>query len=280
MANRDRSKKTDKIEVRLSPETKQAFHETCEQQGESASGVIRRLIEEYVARFHQPMIARPIEAVRRTPWWARWSAVVAMTAGMVSLAALPSKAAPEPRWVGYFAEEDTNGDGVLGPEDFLNPELTTAFLEPIRQKAPADVYERIRAEREELAGQAALRSVARYDTNGDDIVTLGEFQAHHEAIYRNLFDLVDVDRDRVISLEEVLSPPVGLGRKHFGGYWSQVPGRPWTGSVAEARKAWLRGEQDMPPAIVAARLGARFAEFDRDGNGAVSWNEYLRGIAY
>ncbi len=51
MAEQRRSKKTDKIEVRLAPETKQAFHETCEQQGESASGVIRRLIEEYVARF-------------------------------------------------------------------------------------------------------------------------------------------------------------------------------------------------------------------------------------
>ena len=272
MAQKGWSKKTDKIEVRLAPETKQAFHETCEQQGESASGVIRRLIEDYVRRFHQPVIARPIEAIRRTPWWVRWGAVAAMAAGAMSLAALPSRAAPEPRWVGYFAKKDTNGDGVLAPEDYV-------MLQYMRE--PAMRSEGVFGEHLRKSVEAgAHRRVARYDTNGDEIVTMGEFQAYHEAVFRKLFDLVDVNGDRMISLEEVLDPPQGLARGHFAGYWSEIPRRPWVGPVGEARAAWLRGELDQPPPIVAARLGARFAAFDRNGNGAVSWNEYLRGIAY
>ena len=267
--------------MRLSPKTKQAFHETCEQQGESASGVIRHLIEGYVARFHQPMISRPIEVLGRTPLWVRVSGMAALLAGAVSLAVLPSQAAPEARWVEYFARKDTNGDGVWGPEDSLSSELLISFLDEVRQNLPQETFEKIRASKEESALASGRFHIARYDANGDGIVTASEFQASQEAYFFRVFDMIDTNRDRVITIEEVFNPPVGTGRDHVGSFWARGSDKEeWSDAELQARTAWRRGEAAVPAPIQADLISARFAAYDRDGNGVVSWSEYWRALAY
>ena len=163
MALRNGSKKTDKIEVRLSPETKQAFHETCERQGESASSVIRRLIGDYVKRFHAPVISRSIEVIRHGPLWMRVGAAAALASGGVMLAVLPSSAEREPAWAGMFRDDDSNGDRRIA--------LSEVDVRPAAGGAAGDVP-RLNAWR--------LEQFSERDADRDGIVTRDEFRVHYE----------------------------------------------------------------------------------------------------
>jgi len=268
MAQRNGSKKTDKIEVRLSPETKQAFHETCERQGESASSVIRRLIEDYVKRFHEPVIRRSIEAIRQSPLWIRVGAAAALAAGGMMLAVLPSSAEREPAWAGMFRDDDSNGDGRIA-------------LSEVDVRSAADgaagVASRLSAWR--------LEQFSERDADRDGIVTRDEFRAHYEQKYDALFASLD-DGDGGITMDELLSAPTNTSRAFLAGVAmgqrireQQVQGA-GVGLPADERdltaaRNWSEGGADQPPPFIAARLGEYFAKADRDHNARLSRDEFM-----
>ncbi|KJS26925.1 MAG: hypothetical protein VR75_05720 [Hyphomonadaceae bacterium BRH_c29] len=260
MVARDRSKKTDKIEVRLAPETKQAFHETCEQQGESASGVIRRLIEEYVRRFHQPVIARPMEAIRRTPWWARWGLVAGLGAVAAGVAFLPSNAESS-RTERFFNRIDADGDGQFDLDDYLG-------LLDVPSDGPVD-----------RAHDALVGFFGELDADTDGIVTWAEFYASHVAEDTRLFHDLDTDGDEGVSFAEFTRPSgVGNVRASISGMASGTAFR--QGSTpeefdTEAGVRWSMGQTDETPPAVLARLGQVFRDLDADDDGRISLEEFL-----
>ena len=270
------SKKTDKIEVRLSPETKQAFHETCEQQGESASSVIRRLIEEYVKRFHQPVIARPIEAIRRTPWWVRGSGLAALLAGAVGLAVLPSQAERVPNWESMFAGADKNGDGQITPVE-VEVHLSPGFRETLAPEQ-ADRLEARMNDRE-------TKQFREQDADGDGIVTREEYRAQYERKMSALFEALD-DGDGVVTLDEFLQVSSTTGRAFLVGVAMgqkfndrqkidpENRDHPYEAVLGDF-DAWSKGQQIMPPATAAARLGEFFTKADRNHDAHMTLEEFV-----
>ena len=259
MAERHSSKKTDKIEVRLAPETKQAFHETCEQQGESASSVIRRLIEEYVQRFHRPVIARPIEAIRRTPRWTRWGMAAGLAAMVAGLATLPSRAEPS-RLERFFARIDTDGDRQFGLDDFLQ----ALWMEDTDESG--------------VGRDALVRFFADIDADGDGIVAWQEFYDGRLAENTRLFHQLDADGDGHVSFQEFTSPASVGVRGAISGMASGTAFRQGATPAefdAEAGVLWMIGRTDAPPSATAVRLGQVFRDFDADDDGAVTLQEFL-----
>lgn len=269
MADRDRSKKTDKIEVRLSPETKQAFHETCEQQGESASGVIRRLIEEYVARFHQPVIARPIDAIRRTPWWVRAGGLAALVAGAVGLAALPGQADAVPSWKISFKAQDTNGDGHLTESEILGP-----FLPKALDTMEAGAAERLHKRLTNMVHDQFLEQ----DADGNGEVTLEEFRLQYIADATRRFRKLDADQDGAIALKEFSAPGDYLARAYVSGMAAGLAfgqGATVDEFDSEADRRWTSGKTDEASNAMAIRIGQVFQSIDADVSGTISLHEFL-----
>ena len=262
MGERKWSKKTDKIEVRLSPETKRAFHETCEQQGESASGVIRHLIEDYVKRFHEPVIARPMEAIRRTPWWARIGAITGLAAVIAGVALLPSSA--QPVWEHKFTHIDEDGDGRFDAADFYRHFTPT---EAARDLEDEDGIELILSDRFEAI-----------DANSDGIVTRTEFGVFEVQESTDLFNGLDENADGVVQFAEFVSPVDQDVRPLISGMAAGTAYRQGATPdefASEKDVRWMMGETDETPAATRARLGQLFRDFDANNDGRIVLTEFL-----
>ena len=200
MSGRRWSKKTEKIEVRLSPETKQALHETCEARNESASSVIRRLIEDYVARFHVPGAAKPLQVVRRTPVWARWMAAMAASVGLASLALLPSGA--ETDWEKWSYERrfnDDDGDGQVTLEQYL------AWEESKFRKHEEAEWEPIQLDAELEKHKESVAELSSFDVNADGVLEGEEILAFRLGSEMTMFDERDSNGDEILTVDEYLA---------------------------------------------------------------------------
>lgn len=188
------SKKSEKIEVRLTQETKQNFLETCEQQGKSASSVIRELIEGYVSRFHTPILKKPIEIVRKTPLWGKLSACGVAFMSMAVFAVYPSQASEPAQWEKNFQEKDENSDGALEFEEirfkYSNPENP-------------EIAARAQKQTDEFFVSVKFDAM---DVNKDQMVSKQEYQNHFMANRRKEFNGFDNDGDGIIMLTEFIAP--------------------------------------------------------------------------
>lgn len=262
MGERKWSKKTDKIEVRLSPETKRAFHETCEQQVESASGIIRHLIEDYVKRFHEPMIARPMEAVRRTPWWARIGVIAGLAAVTAGVTLLPSSA--QQVWEHKFTHIDEDGDGRFDGADYYRHFVPT---EAVGHLEDENGIEQMLSDRFEAI-----------DANSDGVVTRTEFGVFEVQESTDLFNGLDADADGAVQFAEFVSP-VDLNVRPL--ISSMAAGTAFRQGAtpdefdSEQDVRWMMGETDETPAAVRARLGQMFRDFDANNDGQIVLTEFL-----
>lgn len=258
MTSRKMSKKTDKIEVRLSPETKQAFHETCEQQGESASSVIRHLIEGYVARFHQPVLERTVEIVRGTPGWIR--IVVASVTAIIGTAAILLPSSAESPWQHQFNYLDVNGDGQLNLDEYVS-RMTVG----------------------EGESDPSLRSYlesefSEMDADKDERVSSSEYSNGQTSQFEDLFGELNSDGDSRISFLEFTRPNSIDARSAIAGMASGTAYRQG-GDLQDFDPVedvkWMMGlTEDLPP--YAARIGQVFRDFDQDDNGYVDRAEFLK----
>lgn len=260
-----RSKKTDKIEVRLSPETKQAFLETCEQQGETASGVIRSLVEGYVKRFYRPVLARPFALVRRTPVWARWSATGVATAVMGSVMMMPSQAQSS-IWENRFEQlGDVNGDGKIDLGEYhVTFTQKVAITETDAARARIEDYFEIQ--------------FAKADTDGDGFIQKAEYVSVQIADMTRRFNQIDTDRDGHLTLDEFASPPLGEPRAFVNGmvFGRIISDDMKIGKVAPSEFTPLpRWEGETPPNQIAVRLGQTFSDLDADNSSGISLEEWL-----
>ena len=199
MSQHRRSKKTEKIEVRLSPETKQAFHETCEARNESASSVIRRLIEDYVARFHVPGLGKPLEAVGKTPVWARWMAAMAASVGVASLALLPSSA--ESHWEESYKRtyNDVDEDGQVTLEEFLAWEESK-----LRESGEVD-WVPIPLEAKRKQHEEYVAALTPFDKNQDFVLRGEEKSAYQIDVQTGMFDDPDGNADGILTVDEYIA---------------------------------------------------------------------------
>lgn len=131
-------KKSEMLEVRLDHETKQNFLDACRRAGRTASDVVREAVNDFILADRErsdpepghgrltAMIPRPIRKKR-------YLAAAAGLAGIAAIAVLPSAA--DPTLQAAFGKIDSNGDGVLAPDEFFRGQLEADAVEERRRES-------------------------------------------------------------------------------------------------------------------------------------------------
>ena len=190
-------KKTEKLELRLATETKQAFLARCRSEGRSASDVLRSFIDEYLAR---PLSQKDLKMIVRSPFTYAGLAAAVAIGGVVMLSAPPSLA--EPDFAAIFKSMDHDGNGRLSAREFRG-----------RTGAP-----RPAGPPKSNQGEVTLSwSLSEIDTNEDNAVSLAEFVAASRASITRRFLALDADSDGKLTLAELQRPqaPLGDAKKGF-----------------------------------------------------------------
>lgn len=212
------SKKTEKIEVRLPPETKSDFLETCKQRDESASSVIRGFVENYIQQFYVEKWRAPTELVRNLPWWSKFGSIGAIVAAIFAVIVLPMQATSEIPWKNRFESKDRDNNGVIEPAE-LNVTLSPGLAE---QFSDSEVKTQERG-----MTTANYREFLEMDGNGDFKVSKSEFRAHLIEKETEVFQSFDLNADGYLDFEELLLPEsekaksrrtmlIGLSHSRFG----------------------------------------------------------------
>lgn len=117
-------KKTERIEIRVADETKRAFTDACDRQGDTPSNAIRRFIDGYIRRAGNDQIVEGLRAIWRAIWRRRLP-IATVTVAAAVLFSTFIFAQPKANEVtldegpaveaDLFAEYDRNADGKLSP---------------------------------------------------------------------------------------------------------------------------------------------------------------------
>lgn len=126
MTDRQPSKKSDMLEVRLTHHTKSAFMDKARADGRPASEIVREQIDAYLsgAARPRPRLAAPMDFLRRHARAAMLLAAAGVTALAMGVAVSPANAQPDLQ--SAFAALDANGDGVVSLAEFVNPQRALA----------------------------------------------------------------------------------------------------------------------------------------------------------
>ena len=117
MTSRD-AKKTERLEVRLAPDTKVAFGDACERQGDTPSGAVRRFIDGYVRRADRDAASegfRALRAMARRNLIPIAAVSTAAAASLVFIVWPRNEPAPGTIPAALFTAYDANDDGRLAP---------------------------------------------------------------------------------------------------------------------------------------------------------------------
>jgi Ca2+-binding EF-hand superfamily protein len=243
MMRRKQPKKSDSLEVRLPHSVKQTFMGRAKSRGQTASSLLRGFIDSYLADTDPGMENRRM--IKRIAKPAAVSTLAATAALLYLTAPVTASAAPDLERL--FDKLDRNGDGLLNPEEFVLEDSGGAFaalhdIELGKMLPALFVYHAEGG----LTGQAppGPRLASRLqivfqgqDSDGNGVVSFGEFEAANLATLRESFEFIDFDDDAGVEQNEL----------------REVVGH-------------------LPPA--AAAKVRPFAEIDSDGNGAISWEEF------
>ena len=275
------SKKTENIEIRVSPELKEAVSRLSKARGQSMSEAIRDLLAREVAApssprrgaFAMPKLAQPIPLK---------ATLAAMSVGVLALgyslsAQLPAAASSQAEIRVLFAEFDRNGDDQVTAEEFA------AFIAIEIAEERAEIGEDaafplacagtfIEEEHLEEASETrdADEEFAALDSNANQRLEFDEIQAMIMAERARDFIEFDHDGNGFVTLDEVtetLAPPtpedLRAGLNEEG-----LPGPCIDAIIAEET-----AETDEDP-VEEARL--LLAEHDVNRDGRIALLEFLQ----
>lgn len=261
------SKKTQKIEVRLAPETKSDFLETCKQRNESASTVIRGFVEDYIQQFYVEGLSAPTEFIRNMPWWSKFGSIGALVTVVLAAVVLPLQATSEIPWKNKFEARDRDKNGVIE-----STELLVSMSPGLAEQFSANEVKKL-----ELGMTTAnYREFLEMDDNGDFKVSKSEFRAHLIEKETQVFQAFDSNADGYLVFEELLLPEsekaksrhtmlIGISYYRFGFGPRSKAGS----SRNECFEPWL--EADIKNTW---NLAPVFESMDNDGNCRVTLTEF------
>lgn len=281
MADPSNSKKTQSIELRVSPELKSAISALSAERGESVSETIRSVLS------HE--LARPADPIDQTGAFtmARMTSSASVRMGIfgataLGLAAVYSLAAQTPAIASAarearvtFAEVDRDGDGMITPEEYA-VQLTAEFAEePFEPEtvppacAGTFIEEEIAAETAEMSrspAELAEERVLELDSDGSRSVTFEELEAFLVAERAREFLEFDEDGNGYVTLDEVTLLLGGGDREEEAAYLAEE-------GLSEACIAAILGDDGLEepredPNVV-------LAEFDSNRDGRVGLMEFL-----
>jgi Ca2+-binding EF-hand superfamily protein len=236
-------KKTESLEVRLPHDAKRAFMSKARDEGRTASDVLRAFVDSYAVASEA---AGARKRLRRSLKLASMAAIAAT--GVAFYALTPTAVAAAPELEAMFVALDGNQDGALSREEFVDRRgagvvllrtdnhLTASRQTDLRFTVPFDTDRPTRLSQDDLA-EMLDDAFAEQDGDRNGVVTFGEWETHHLAMFRQAFDQTDLDKDGGIE------PP-------------------------EYDKALRRRPRWLPEAP------RPFASADKNGDGRITWNEY------
>jgi len=240
-------KKTETLEVRLPHAVKRDFMARTRSRGRTASAVLREFIDAYLAD-DLPAKDRPM--FKRIAKPAAASAVIGTIVAAHLM--LPTAAAAAPDFKSVFEQLDRNQDGKLTPDELEGHAVLAdkAYTQhatdlgngvvPAMVSLHARMHQMMHAGSSPAEMQAGMKKAfASLDTDGNGVVTFGEFEARHLAVLRQTFDTIDGNQDGKIEPAEL--------------------------EAAEKRF----------PAGFGADQAVSFQKFDTNRDGGISWEEFL-----
>lgn len=261
-------KKSDTLQIRIPHETKKEFLDACQEDRVSASEVLRRSILDYLSFRKRPSSPERKGLLLMIPHTIRKKRYLAAgAAGVVAFsifAAMPSAAEPDFQTV--FRRLDANGDGKLDlgeftPTPFPNAVLAREARVNDAKGLPRDVmFVKPGVSQSQIvlptpASQNAVQAdvsddFRRFDADGDGAVNYDEFQASLASMIEPVFQATDANRDGKLSRQE-LDMPISI-TANLAEYTNPAPGPLPNRSPEKA-----------------------FRIYDRNGDGAVTFDEYV-----
>ena len=245
---RRKPKKTESLEVRLPHEVKRAFMDRARSRGRTASSLVRDFIDSYLAGTNPRTENRTMLKRIGTP-----AAVTSIVASAIALHVVtPTAASAQPDFKSVFNQLDVDKDGKLSPEEMSgNAPLASAAYAHQSVNMGQGAIQLIVAVHSGMArmfhgagsqdAQADThKSFASLDGDGNGAVTFGEFEAHHLAMVRHVFDTIDAGQDGKIDKSELSA-----------------------------------AMEHIPAGVSAFASVPSFDRLDTDSDGAISWVEFL-----
>ncbi len=261
------SKKTESIEIRLSPELKSALSRVSDGKGRTMSDMVRGLIEgEVEGRGHsQPQTMEPV-MLKSTYTRALRGLVFALPILALALVYLVSAQTPaianaEIRV--FFSEVDENGDGRI-----TLPEVETFLVDDWQADPDCATDE---DEPCTLFAYAELQ-LNRADGDGSADVSYAEFEAVNIRDRAEDFLHADIDENGLITLDEIVAIEL-----HWALEFEEVAeddmARLSAACLAQVEAEEVRGLADICGLQAEGR--AELAAYDADRSGGVTLMEYL-----
>ncbi len=264
------TKKTESLELRLSPELKDALSNVSKSRGAPMSQIVRSLVEREINGGSQ---STPVEkgSIMTTPTFARVAVASAVILGIASLTLVaetsPASAGATARMT--FAEFDRNGDGAVTPDEF-NTVVTGWDTAVVEEGDPFAIPAACEAVFDDAEDQEANSNdlFAEFDLDQDGTVSFAEVSVATEAQLTMQFHDADENGDGLLSMDETLDQPLNV---------ADLVAEDISGDCAEALVAQEAefmaeyGEDFDDP--VEQRI--QFAVMDVNMDGHITMTEYL-----
>lgn len=273
------SKKTVSIEIRMSPEEKQALAKACSDRGETMSSYVRGLMQAgssedagdnttgdtHMARFTKSL---PTRAGLATLPVLALAGFYLVSGNQAAVASTDARVA--------FAELDTNGDGMLSRTEY-EAELNMELPDPAEIMAPLpEVCQSFEAVLTEAFDETEyeLFDIMSADTNKDNLLSYTEFARVLQRERVEIFLDIDANADGVVTVAEVMADIPGEMVEHEAQE---------LGVSTECMAALIAEEDKLLQAEFAEEAGEEIseeqaarifiAEFDSNGDGTLTLDE-------
>lgn len=213
------SKKTETIEIRLSPELKADLKAMCSKQGQPVSKLVRRLVEQELSQ-NQSFDNEKGDGFMALTGRKNWKTLAATTAMALTLAiswnVMTQPAAMAQAQVrASFAMIDQNEDGVITQTEFENEQMMDSFmllddergthqedefLAQLSSECRQSFKKAIKAEGLELD----INDFKETDLNKDGKVSYQEYLDAYTKTLREEFELLDQDKNGVLTKVELM----------------------------------------------------------------------------
>jgi Ca2+-binding EF-hand superfamily protein len=236
-------KKSESLEVRLAHPMKEAFMDRARHRGQSASALLRDFIDAYLADT-DPTAEK--EATRKR--LARRMAAATLALAILALyLVLPTAVSASPDLKPLFERLDRDRNGLLSSAEFIledkaGAQSALAQMDLGKMLPTLFVYHASGGLTGRVAGLPSTRNRLQIvfggeDSDGNGVVSYGEFEAANLKTLRQAFEFIDFDDDAAIEEHE------------------------------------LREVIRHLPASAAATMRS-FADIDTNRNASISWDEF------
>lgn len=254
------SKKTETLELRLSPELKEALNEISQARNTPMSQIVRSLVEREISP--QVTSQKGKDLMMITPTWTKMLAASVCILGLASLSLFSntSSAAALATARVTFAEFDLNADGKVTPDEFATVEAAWFVGDDVTDEpalpAACDSF----FQDDDIV--ESDEGFASYDLNDDGKITFEEVSVTTEAMLTVEFLSLDHNGNGLLSADELSSIGVTADELISDGLDAQC-----AAALVAQEQEWLADDMQSNASF--------YASIDTNRDGHVTISEFI-----